>query len=287
MVRPLPTAFAKIRTNSSKAAFTLIEILITVALIGLVLAMAAGTLITTSSSATRMQLRADQEAELLRVVSSMRRQIITIATSSATQSPVDGEVGRDPHTDWLDIVTSSLMFTRGVGRAEWRIIVTPDATPYLAYRESPWVGGENIHNNPWIPFSRMISGMRVRYWSNPSYVDGWHQNSVPERIQVFLYYTDSDVPASFMFEAMPGIGGSSGAAITTSPSGGPSGSPSPAASPSTGPSGAPSASPSNSPSFGAPSPSSSAAPSGFGTSGGNSSGFGGSNGNSSGGSTPP
>lgn len=212
----------------------------TVALVVLTLAMAATTLIGTASSATTARLRAQQEAELLRVASIMRRQIICIARSSATQTPVVGEIGREPHSDWLDMVTSSLLFSRGIGRAEWRIIRSPNEAPYLAYRETPWVGGENLHNHPWIPFSRMITGMLVRYWSVNNYVDGWHLEEVPERIQVILDYTDANEPTEVMVSAMPGIGGVGGAASLTNPNSPPSLSSPPAATSSTSPSGPPS-----------------------------------------------
>ncbi len=201
--------------TTRRQGFTLLEIIVTVIIVSMVLILAAGTFISTATSATRARLRAEEEEELLRVVSTLRRQLLTIATSTATSTPVIDTVGRDPHSDWLDFVTSSLQFGRGVGRVEWRILKDPGAPSYLAYREQPWVGGANLYHNPWIVMSRLVEGMDVRLYTGTSWVAGWQNETVPTQILVTLYYTDDNQTRSFTFEVSPGIGGG-GTAISTS-----------------------------------------------------------------------
>jgi len=225
-VRPLHRRFS--------GGFALLELLVTIGLVLLVMVLVGATLLNGATSATTARLRGEQEAELLRVMSAMRRQIITIATSAATSTSVVGEIGREPNTDWLDMVTSSLVFSKGVGHAEWRIIRTPGEAPYLGYREAPWIGGERLHDNTWMPYSRLITGMKVRYWSNPEFIEGWKRDEVPERIEVTLFYIDEGQTASATFEAFPGIGGSSAAASAPAP--GASSSPGSSATPSPSPS---------------------------------------------------
>ncbi len=249
-MKPLPTACARTassseagsrrpRSRGDERGLALLELLVTIGLVALVVVLVGATLTQGATSATVARLRAEQEAELLRVMAAMRRQIITIASSHATKTSVVGEIGRDPNSDWLAMVTSSLMFTRGVGHAEWRIIRTPGEEPYLAYRETPWVGGERLHEQGWMPFSRLVNGMKVRYWSNPQFIDGWKRDEAPKRIQVTLFYIDEGETRSCSMQANPGIAGDESDV--------PSSSASPAASPGASPAASPGASPTASP----------------------------------------
>lgn len=246
-----PIACGRTGSSSSagrRAGVTLLELLVTIGLVLLVVVLAGATLLNGASSATMARLRAEQEAELLRVMAAMRRQIITLSRSSATRTPVVGEIGREPDTDWLDMVTSSLMFTKGVGRAEWRIIRVPGEPPYLAYRESPWVGGERLHDHAWMPFSRLVTGLRVRYWSNPQFVEGWKREEIPQRIEVTLLYNDEGVERQAAMQAFPGIADEGSA---SPPTAGASPTAAPGTAPSSVPTGQASASPNPSPSGGA------------------------------------
>lgn len=240
---PLPIVCGRTARSSAptraRGGVALLELLITVGLVALVVVLVGATLTSGATSAVTARLRAEQETELLGVLATMRRQIITIASSHATKTSVVGEIGREPNSDWIDMVTSSLMFTKGVGHAEWRIIRTPGQEPYLAYRETPWVGGEKLHDHGWIPYSRLVTGMEVRYWSNPQFVEGWKRDEVPKRIQVTLYYVDDGKTMSCSMQANPGIAGDE----ADVPAGSATPSPSPGASPSASESATPSASP--------------------------------------------
>lgn len=220
----------------TKRGIALLEVLVTVGLVALVIVLVGATLTSGATSAVTARLRAEQETELLGVMAAMRRQIITIAPSHATKSLVVGEIGREPSSDWIDMVTSSLMFTKGVGHAEWRIVHTPGQEPYLAYRETPWVGGEKLHDYAWIPYSRLVTGMQVRYWSNPQFVEGWKRDEVPKRIEVTLFYVDDGKTMSCSMQANPGIAGDEADVPATA-------SPSPGASPNAESTTSPSASP--------------------------------------------
>lgn len=239
---PLPIACGRTARSSAPPLGTkahrgvaLLELLVTVGLVALVVVLVGATLTSGATSAVTARLRAEQETELLGVMAAMRRQIITMASSHATRTVVVGEIGREPNSDWIDMVTSSLMFTKGVGHAEWRIIRTPGQEPYLAYRETPWVGGEKLHDHGWIPYSRLVTGMQVRYWSNPQFVEGWKRDEVPKRVQVTLFYVDDGKTMSCSMQANPGIAGDEAdvpaGSATARPSPGPSPSASPLASP--------------------------------------------------------
>lgn len=226
------TARADLR--SRRRGFTLFEVLVTVGLVAIVMGLAALVLLSSADSATRSRLRAEQETELLRVASMLRHQMMAIAAPLSTQTSVVSEAGQVPRSDTLDIITAGLVYSRGVGRAEWHMIRDAGEEPYLAYREEPYLGGADPKKNPWIPFSRLVSGIEFRFWSSPSWVPGWHQSVVPERMRAIVYYDGGEGEESFVVEAAPGVA----QVVETSSSGGSgnpsSSSPGTAASPSPG-----------------------------------------------------
>jgi len=171
----------------------------------IVMGLVASALIGTMRSAPQTALRAEEEAEIMRVSSVLRRQLITISTSNATTDPVVGETGQTPRTDNLSIVTSSLLHSGGVGMVDWRIRQDAEAPPYLAYREIPYVGGETTGEDRWTPFSTLVRGMEVRYWSEPDWVEIWKRPLIPERIKVTCWYPTPDGESTFTIEAAPGI----------------------------------------------------------------------------------
>ncbi|MHB2018962.1 MAG: PulJ/GspJ family protein [Candidatus Xenobia bacterium] len=167
--------------------FTLLEILITCALVGLVLTLVAAALIAAVRNARGMEQRARLQVELARVASQIRFQLLAVNVSPVRQYPLVG-TSNGVGLDEIDFVTSDLIQTAGIGDVSYRMIMGPHGEPALGYREHPFVypDGAVFDPGPYKMLSSAITGLTCEYKGPTGWQKSWQQPEPPQDVRVTL-----------------------------------------------------------------------------------------------------
>ena len=184
---------------ANRKGFTLLEILITTALVGLVLGLVAAALIAAARNARSMEQRAHLQIELARVASQIRFQVLALNISPARQYPLVGSSNGNG-LDQIDFVTSDLIKSAGTGDVSYRMINGPDGRPALGYREHPFVypDGTVFDPGPYRLLSSAIIGLTCEYKGPTGWVKAWQQQEPPQDVRITL--TTAEGPFSVLAE---------------------------------------------------------------------------------------
>ncbi len=201
---------------SRRRGFTLIEVLVTAGLVGLVLGIICTTLLSGARFTATVQRRAEDEMELSRVCEQIRFQLLSLNVSPVRQLCISG-MSRGERADEIDFVTADLIRHGGIGDVSYRIEEDAGGRPYLAYREHAFVYPDTsfVDPGPYRPLSRLVSGLTLQYQQAPTdptqpfndtnWVASWQQQVPPGRIRVTLYLGPRDDQRPYVLDVQPAL----------------------------------------------------------------------------------
>jgi type II secretory pathway component PulJ len=233
---PLRSRLTRAAPRSGASGFTLIEMLVTVGLAVMVIALTFSSLYYSARASRDSRIRTNLDFEFMKVFAQMRQQLINFYLSPVQESSLLGVKGKEERTDELHFFTASPVIGRGIVEAAYGIRKSEDDKSYLVYKEFPYTRKLEIlestmapqfDEDRWRKVTDAVVGLSFDYESNEKLFDEWKDNRPPDRIIVALWYTAEQEVKSFTFSVTPGI-----IASTPSTSPTPSSSEAPAAPPS-------------------------------------------------------
>ncbi len=196
----------------SKKGFTLIELVVTLAIVSIVIGLSLSALVYSSRGTKEASSVTSRDFEMMRVYSQMRTQLISLYKSPHFKKSFIEKNENEPKLDSIRFFTTSSAGGSGTVEAFYSIVKGENDEKYLAYYEYPMTrdmekaeaDGENKEEIP-IVFSSRIKGMTISCESGGEQTKPWEKDEIPEIIKITLYYEIQKQEETFEFSVKPAI----------------------------------------------------------------------------------
>lgn len=206
-------SFNSSKLNYSRAAFTLVELIVTLGIAMIVIGLALTAMTYGISGYREITENNHRDAELMQQYPQMRRQLLTAISYDRYTTNMIGTKGEFPKEDSIRFFTTTSREGRqSYVEAYYSIESDKDGKPHLAYHEYPFSrdlekcdNDGTFHEEESIQLSDMITGMSIKYESGGNLVDSWRKKELPQKVMVTFYYEFDHHEETFTFSVTPAI----------------------------------------------------------------------------------